>query len=284
MNKLNRILLGGASVVAMGAFAMPAFAQATDTNGNGIEEVTVTGIRASLKSAQSLKQNSDVVQDSISAEDIGALPDRSVTETLQRIPGVSINYFAGSNDPDHFSAEGSGIVIRGLNDIQSEFNGRDSFSANNGRALSFADVPAELLGGVDVFKSSSADMIEGGISGTVNLRTRLPFDQDGQLIGLSIDGSWGDKAKKASGSGSALYSNNWDTPAGEFGLLLDASYSRLYTRSDGTQVAAWGAGTAVRRAGLSGRHLLCAHRRRCAHPELRPSAQGLRRLGAVEEQ
>jgi outer membrane receptor protein involved in Fe transport len=100
---------------------------------------------------------------------------------------VAINRFAAGVDPDHFSSEGSGVVVRGLNFVRSELNGRDTFSANNGRALSFADVPSELMGGVDVFKSPSADMIEGGISGTVNLRTRLPFDSTKRLLSLSAE-------------------------------------------------------------------------------------------------
>ena len=106
------------------------------------------------------------------SEDIGALPDRSVTEALQRIPGVSISRFAAGADPDHFSIEGSGVVVRGLPQVRSELNGRDTFSANSGRFLSFSDVPPELLGGVDVYKNQSAEMIEGGLAGTVNLRTR----------------------------------------------------------------------------------------------------------------
>jgi outer membrane receptor for Fe3+-dicitrate len=89
------------------------------------------------------KQQSDTVVDSITATDIGALPDRSVTEALQRVPGVSINRFAGSNDPDHFSIESSGVTIRGLTFVRSEFNGRDAFAAGTGgQALGFADVPS----------------------------------------------------------------------------------------------------------------------------------------------
>jgi TonB-dependent receptor len=237
---LKKVLLCGVSAAAMGTLTLPAYA-ADDQ----VETVVVTGIRASLRNAQDLKKNSDVIQDSISAEDIGALPDRSVTEALQRIPGVAINRFAGSNDPDHFSAEGSGVTIRGLNDTRSEFNGRDTFTANDGRALSFADVPAELLAGIDVFKSPSAEQIEGGIGGTVNLRTRLPFDANGQVIAFAADGTYSDKAQKTSFGGSGLYSNRWDTPVGEFGLLLAASRSQLFTRSDGTQIAAWGAGTST---------------------------------------
>ena len=74
--------------------------------------IIVTGIRQSLANAQSIKRNSDTIVDAITAQDIGALPDRSVTEALQRVPGVEINRFAGSNDPDHFSVEGSGVTVR----------------------------------------------------------------------------------------------------------------------------------------------------------------------------
>lgn len=188
----------GASSLALGAamVALPAMAQtAAPADPTAVDEVIVTSIRQSLKSSQQLKQSSEIIGDSITAEDIGALPDRSVTEALQRIPGVSINRFAAGVDPDHFSVEGSGVVVRGLNFVRSELNGRDSFTANNGRGLSFADVPSELMGGVDVYKSPSADMIEGGISGTVNLRTRLPFDSNKRLLSLSVEGSYGDMVK-----------------------------------------------------------------------------------------
>ena len=238
----------GVSALALGAMliAAPALAQAQAKpadDAQTVDEVVVTSIRQSLKSSQQLKQSSEIIGDSITAEDIGALPDRSVTEALQRIPGVAINRFAAGVDPDHFSSEGSGVVVRGLNFVRSELNGRDTFSANNGRALSFADVPSELMGGVDVFKSPSADMIEGGISGTGNLRTRLPFDSKKRLMSLSAETSYGDFAKRWAPTYSALYSNQWDTEGGTFGLLLSAVNSRLYTRADGTQVSNFGCRT-----------------------------------------
>ena len=119
------------------------------------QAIVVTGIRASLANSQNIKRNSDTVVDAITAQDIGALPDRSVTEALQRVPGVAINRFAGSNDPDHFSVEGSGVVIRGLSFVRSEFNGRDTFSTGvYGQAINFSDVPAELLGSVAVYKNA----------------------------------------------------------------------------------------------------------------------------------
>ncbi|NAV73999.1 hypothetical protein FGF91_24420, partial [Salmonella sp. zj-f60] len=81
-----------------------------------------------------IKRDSDTFVDAVTADDIGALPDKSVNEVLQRIPGVNINRFQGPTDPDHFSVEGSNVIIRGLSYVRSEFNGRDAFSVNTGRA------------------------------------------------------------------------------------------------------------------------------------------------------
>jgi TonB-dependent receptor len=224
--------------------AMPAFAQEADQAAEAevVEEgdaIVVDGFRQSLENAQSRKKNADTIVDSITAEDIGALPDRSVTETLQRIPGISINRFAAGVDPDHFSVEGSGVVVRGLTYVRSEFNGREAFTANNGRALGFADVPSELLGGVDVFKSPSADRVEGGIAGVVNLRTRLPFDKKGLVIAGSLELNYGDFAKKESPTGAIVISNTWDTGIGEIGLLASGSYSQLFSRADRFQVSSF---------------------------------------------
>jgi TonB-dependent receptor len=199
--------------------------------------IVVTGIRQSLANSQNLKRNADTVVDAITAQDIGALPDRSVTEALQRVPGVSINRFAGSNDPDHFSVEGSGVVIRGLNFVRSEFNGRDTFSAGvGGQSINFADVPSELLGSVEVYKNTTADMIEGGLAGTVNLNTRLPFDHKGLHFGFDAEANYTDMRKKWTPTGSFLISDTFDTSFGRVGLLADVSYSRLMNRSDGIQV------------------------------------------------
>jgi TonB-dependent receptor len=203
------------------------------------DAIVVTGFRESLQSAQSRKKNADTIVDSITAEDIGALPDRSVTETLQRIPGISINRFAAGVDPDHFSVEGSGVVVRGLTYVRSEFNGREAFTANNGRALGFADVPSELLGGVDVFKSPSADRVEGGIAGVVNLRTRLPFDKKGVVVAGSLELNYGDFAKKESPTGALVMSSTFDTPIGEIGFLGSVSYSQLFSRADRFQVSSF---------------------------------------------
>lgn len=232
------LLLLGVSAFAMGALAAPsaAFAQEADEDADE-SEIVVTGIRGSLRSSQEIKRDADVFVDSITAEDIGALADRSVSEALQRVPGVAIDRFSAGVDPDHFSVEGSGVVVRGLNFVRSEINGRDTFTANNGRGLSFADVPPELLVGVDVFKSPSADMIEGGISGTVNLRTRVPFDAAGRMIAGSVEYSYGDFVEDGAPTYSVLYSDRWDTPIGEFGIMGNYVHSELVSRSDGTQAS-----------------------------------------------
>jgi TonB-dependent receptor len=202
------------------------------------QAIVVTGIRASLANSQNIKRNSDTVVDAITAQDIGALPDRSVTEALQRVPGVSMNRFAGSNDPDHFSVEGSGVVIRGLSFVRSEFNGRDTFSTGvYGQAINFSDVPAELLGSVAVYKNATAEMIEGGLSGTVDLRTRVPFDNRGFHLSIDAEANYGDFSRRWAPTGSVLISDTWDTSIGRIGLLADVSYSRLYSRADGVQVA-----------------------------------------------
>ncbi|WP_249171852.1 TonB-dependent receptor [Erythrobacter sp. JK5] len=240
-------LKASASALALGGLLAAQVAHAQDTSADegddqeevasGSPEIVVRGIRQSLESAQNIKRNADTVVDVITAEDIGALPDRSVTEALQRVPGVAINRFAGSNDPDHFSVEGSGVVIRGLNFVRSEFNGRTAFVAGvGGQALNFADVPSELLGSVVISKNATADLIEGGLAGTVNLNTRKPFDNNGLKIAFSGEANYGDFREEWTPTVSGLISNTWDTDSGRFGLLISGSYSRIKSRADGLQI------------------------------------------------
>lgn len=234
--------LSATAVTAAPAIAQTTNDQATDENEDEsiLEEVIVTGMRASLLSSQNIRMTSDVIVDAVTSEDIGALPDRSVTEVLQRIPGVAITRFAGANDPDHFANEGSGAVVRGLNFVRSELNGRDVFTADSGQALGFNTVSPELMGSVQVFKSQSADMIEGGIGGTVNLITRKPLDQEGSVFAWSAEANYGDLREEWTPGLSALYSNNWQLASGgTFGFLVSAAYNELKTRSDGSLVADW---------------------------------------------
>ena len=236
-------LRAGSSAVAIGCFMLSGAALAQDTDEQDPDEATtentiiVSGIRASLESSQNIKRDADTVVDAITAEDIGALPDRSVTEALQRVPGVAINRFAGSSDPDHFSVEGSGVVIRGLNFVRSEFNGRDAFVAGvGGQAINFADIPSELIGSVIINKNSTADMIEGGLAGTVNLNTRLPFDRYGLQGGFSVEANYGDFRQEVTPTISGLISNTWDTDSGTFGLLVAGAFSQIKSRADGIQI------------------------------------------------
>src|SRR5690606_28127067 len=235
---------GGVSALAIGASMLAPYALAQDSAGTAttpsaeqsVEELVVTGMREALKTAQDIKREADTVVDSITASDIGAFPDKSVAEALQRVTGVFVTRFAAASDTTHFSAEPSGVIIRGLPQVRSEFNGRDSFNANSSRGLSFGDVSPELMAGVDTYKNATADMIEGGIAGTINLRTHVPFDSPGFVLAASADLGYGDLSEEARPSGSLIVSDRWDTGLGEFGLMANAAYSEVVTQSPGTQI------------------------------------------------
>ena len=232
----------GASLLALSVATLSGVALGQEADVPEDEEarqdtVVVKGIRGALKSAQDLKQDADVFVDAITATDIGALPDRSVSEALQRVPGVVVERFAGPNDPDHFAVEGSGVIVRGLPFVRSELNGRDVFAANSSGVLGFEDVSPELLGSVQVFKNQSADMIEGGIAGSVNLVTRKPFDSSGRQLAFSVEGTYSDFIEETTPSYSGLWSDQWETSSGRFGLLASFAHSELKSRADTPQAA-----------------------------------------------
>jgi TonB-dependent receptor len=231
------LLRGGVSLVAlvsvgaaMGA-AAPAFAQ--DKDAATVDEVVVIGVRKSLATSQQIKKNADTVVDSITATDIGAFPDKSVAEALQRVPGITVSRLQSSDDSSHFSAEPAGVLIRGLTQVRTEFNGRDSFSADAARGLNFNDISPELMAGVDSYKNQTAEMIEGGIAGTVNLRTRLPFDSKDQVISLSGKANYGDRSDKLTYEYSGIISKNWDVDFGRIGIMADYAYSHVLTQTEG---------------------------------------------------
>ncbi|MCD9032797.1 TonB-dependent receptor [Luteimonas sp. Y-2-2-4F] len=209
------MLLAGGAAQAQSASAD---AQATD-----LDRVVVTGTRGSLTKAQIIKETTDQIVDSIVAEDIGKLPDNNVAEALQRITGVQITRNKG---------EGSDIMVRGLTQVRGELNGRDVFTATSGRGLSWEDVPAELLGGVDVYKNPNAELIEGGIGGIVNLRTRLPFDSEGMRLSGSFTINRWDLRDSVQPSLSFLFSNRWQTGIGEMGFLFNVSHQEGQYRED----------------------------------------------------
>jgi TonB-dependent receptor len=129
----------------------------------------VTGQRAALASAQNIKRLAPQVVDSIVAQDIGKFPDNAVSDSLQRITGVQV--FRDSGETNR-------VVIRGLPNVVTTLNGREIFTGS-GRGFAFQDLPAEAVSELNVYKTSSADLIEGGIAGLVNINLHKPFDFKG---------------------------------------------------------------------------------------------------------
>ena len=245
VERLNKLaLLGTTALVASFGLMSPVYAQEDTSSATAEEtyveeegEVVATGIRQAIKTARDLKRNADTAVDSITASDVGALPDLSVAEALARVPGVVVQRFGlGGSQGDFPSPEGGGNLIRGLTLVRSEFNGRDAFSANGGRSLDFGTVPPELIGAVDVYKNASADLIQGGIGGTINLRSLEPFDKTGSFMSASIDGTYTDLRNEWSPDYSVIASNRWDSTNGEFGLLASFSSSELQSDLHGFQV------------------------------------------------
>jgi TonB-dependent receptor len=179
--------------------------------------VIVKGLRKSLQSAVDRKRKSAQIVDSVDAEDAGKLPDNNVNEAIARITGVQIERERG---------EGTGLKIRGMEDVQTTLNG----SPNNtglGRAASLNDIPAELLKSVQVYKNRTADQVEGGIAGTVNVDLRRPFDlPKGWTLAGSVRNVWANVGSTESPYASALVARRFNTNVGEMGFLLNVSYQK----------------------------------------------------------
>jgi TonB-dependent receptor len=208
------LLISAASAMAMLA-ASPALAQTAATKDDQtVEEIVVTGQRQAAQSAQQIKKNNDLVVDSIVAEDVGKLPDNNVADALARVTGIQVRRDSG---------EANSVLIRGLPNLVTLLNGREVFTTT-GRYIALADVPANMLQRVDVYKSAAADQIEGGIAGAIDIRTRRPFDFAGAQFNAFGHGAYSDKAKAWNPDFGATASNRWETGAGEFGALLGVSF------------------------------------------------------------
>jgi iron complex outermembrane recepter protein len=207
---MKRLLLCSA---AAAAFAPGAFAQSANEPAS-LEEVVVTGVRASIQGAQDVKQNALQIVDAIVAEDIGKLPDNSVAEALQRVTGVQIARARG---------DANLVLIRGLPNIVTTINGRQIFTTT-GRGVALADIPAELLQKVEVFKTQSADQFAGGLVGAINVDLHRPFDFQGSELAVTARGLYSENTDKVDPIVSALASNRWETGAGEFGAMLSVSF------------------------------------------------------------
>lgn len=209
------ILAGGATPSAM---AVEAGANKKEKE---IEVIQVTGIRGSLKEALNQKRFADAVVDSISAEDIGKFPDRNIAESLQRIPGITI--------ARNFAGEGGNVSIRGTNPELTLVSMNGNYLASTGwfsqqpasRSFDMDLLPPELVAGVDVYKSPLAMLDEGGVGGTVAVRTRKPLSLEANTLFLSAE-LQNNSISSGNGKGlTGLYS--WKNDNENFGILAALS-------------------------------------------------------------
>ncbi|RYY76904.1 MAG: TonB-dependent receptor [Gammaproteobacteria bacterium] len=242
-----------AAVASVISLTTASFAYAQDD----AEEIVVTGIKASLQAAMDIKRDSAGVVDAISAEDMGKFPDTNLAESLQRITGVSI---------DRSNGEGSQITVRGfgpdLNMVT--INGRTlptgtayggssgadaSTRGGNSRAFDFANLASEAISGVEVYKTSKANIAAGGIGASVNIKTARPLDNEGfkaSIGGKAVMDTTNRTGDDVTPEVSGLVS--WSDDAGMFGVSLTASYQERDSGFTGATVndwtvARWGGGT-----------------------------------------
>jgi TonB-dependent receptor len=190
--------------------------QATNDAAGG-EEIVVTGLRRSLESSQAIKRDSLQIVDAIVAEDIGKLPDRTVSEALTRIPGVTV---------ERRVAEAGDVFIRGLREPATTYNGRDIFTAE-ARNVAPQDFPAGGVAALEVYKATTAEQVEGNLAGLINVRSRRPFDFRGLEIAGALNGTYSDRADDIGWNGNLLVSNRWETGMGDVGALVNVSYTEL---------------------------------------------------------
>ncbi|MFW2829369.1 TonB-dependent receptor [Sphingomonas sp. ID0503] len=188
----------------------------------GSDDIVVTGVRASAIGAINSRKNNIQIVDSIVAEDVGKLPDNNVIEALQRVSGIQVTDRAGG--------ETAAISIRGLSDPLTTLNGRNIFTGT-GQSFSLQDVPANLVKKVDVFKTRSADQIETGLAGQIDVATRRPFDFDGFAISGIARGLRNEQADTTNPFLSGLISNRWETGIGDIGVMLTGAYNRQKFRN-----------------------------------------------------
>ncbi|HEX7760218.1 MAG TPA: TonB-dependent receptor [Caulobacteraceae bacterium] len=185
MNVRKRILICSVSAVAMAGFAAPAFAaEAAATADDSVREVVVTGIRESLERAIEIKKQNLNQVDAISSSDIGKLPDKNVADALQRIPGVNTESAAsgegGFDENDRVSIRGTSpsltqVTIDGHSVATGDWFILDQYQTV-GRSVSFNLLPAEIVSSTLVYKTQSADLLEGGVAGVVDVITHKPLD------------------------------------------------------------------------------------------------------------
>jgi len=216
----------------------PAPAAATD-----LDTVTVTGYRASVEKALDIKRSESGVVDAIVAEDIGKFPDLNLAESLQRVPGVVITREAGEGR--NISVRGLGpdftrVRINGMEALTTVGAGDQSGGTNRGRGFDFNVFASDLFSQLIVRKTASADVEEGSLGATVDLRTARPFDYDGYTFAASGQASYNAMAEKADPRVAALISNTWAD--GTFGGLLSVAYSERQALEEGSNTGRWANG------------------------------------------
>jgi TonB-dependent receptor len=222
--KPRLVLKSGVAVLAAAGLmsAFPVLAQVTPeapaADAAPASVVTVTGVRKAAQSAQKIKQDAENVIDSIVADDIGKFPDTNVAQTLARVTGVQVRRDGG---------EANTVLIRGLPGIATLLNGRELFTTT-GRYIQLADIPSTMLQRVDVYKSQSADLLDGGIAGVIDVRTNRPFDFKGFTAAINGGGTNNSQADRTDPNVSGMISNRWKTPIGEIGALFGVSYVRSH--------------------------------------------------------
>jgi len=241
MSFTKRTLYRSVSAIALASVAMAAQAQESqDSAMEEFEEITITGIRGALRQSLETKRSSYAIVDAISAEDIGKFPDKNVAESLQRISGVTIQRQFG---------EGQGVAIRGAsqNMTLTTLNGQNVASTGwfvfepARRSFNYSLLPSELVGNIEVYKSSQADLNEGGVGGTVVINTRKPLEMDDLNIYASAEGAHTNDSGEIDPQLSGLVS--WKNERGNIGVLMSAVYQRRQMQRQGNEAFwEWGAG------------------------------------------
>lgn len=200
-----------------------ASADEPDETPDTMPTVVVLGQRASMATARQIRRDAPAIVDSVVADDIDKLPDFSVNDALQRVPGVQTGRDRG---------EGTAVAIRGLSQMETTLNGREVFTAGVGRSLDFADLPAEMVAAIQVYKTATAAQLEGGVGGLVDLQTRRPFDFPGRVLAATLRSVHGDLVDGSAPQFSVLASDRLRLGSGELGALLTLSSQRRSWRED----------------------------------------------------
>ena len=218
------VLLGFIVSAQPRAFAADARGTAGTADDSQLQAIVVTGLRESLGKSLEIKQGADIVLDSINALELGRFPDDDVADSLRHITGVSITRTTGG--------EGQYVSIRGLAQQYNivTLNNRILATDDDGRALAFDILPADVISGADVLKSSQASALEGSIGGTVNMRSARPFDHPGLHGAARVEGDYNDMSQFTGKKGSAFISNTFAD--GTLGFLLGGVVSDVKTRTD----------------------------------------------------